>query len=305
MGTLRVAVGDGPLRSEHERLLRTALRRGDLVPEPREGERIDTSGYAPDALRAARRIWKLRMVNEYRSATVFSGLLPQLVAAEATVDVQTTVLRCAMDEIRHGALCGALVEALGGEAAMETDLSPRPLPEHEGCTARERALRNLLFVGCLSETAAVATTQEEREQTRDPVVRRVIDQICADEVLHARVGWAWVRQVVPELEADELERTNRYLRTAFAYFEHEELEATPDAPLPPDPAVLGDGLALGVCHNREARSLFYDTVREVILPGLEAAGLRAEQAWATRHAAASSAGWTQRATPRTGSFDLR
>lgn len=284
MATLRVTVGTGPLRTEHDRLLRTALKRGDLVPEPREGERVDVSAYSPLALRAARRIWKLRMVNEYRSATVFSGLLPQLVEAEATVDVQTTVLRCAMDEIRHGALCGALVEALGGEPAVETDLAPRPLPDHAGCTPRERALRNLLFVGCLSETAAVATTQEEREQTRDPVVRRVIDQICADEVLHARVGWAYVREVVPQLDRDELERTNRYLRTALAYFEAKEMDAMPLVPLPPDEGVRADGLALGVCHNLEARELFYATMDDVILPGLEAAGLAAAAAWEARTA---------------------
>jgi hypothetical protein len=285
MATLRVTVGTGPLRTEHDRLLRTALKRGELVPEPRDGERVDASAYSPLALRAAQRIWKLRMVNEYRSATVFSGLLPQLVEAEATVDVQTTVLRCAMDEIRHGALCGALVVALGGEPVVEADLSPRPLPEHAGCTPRERALRNLLFVGCLSETAAVATTQEEREQTRDPVVRRVIDQICADEVLHARVGWAYVREVVPQLDPDELDRTNRYLRTALAYFEEKEMEAMPLAPLPPDEGVRADGLALGVCQNHEARELFYATMNDVILPGLDAAGLAAAEAWTQRRAA--------------------
>lgn len=284
MGTLRVAASDGPLRSEHERLLRTALRRGELVPEPRPDERVDVSSYSPEAIRAARRIWQLRMVNEYRSATVFSGLLPQLVEAEATIDVQTTVLRCAMDEIRHGALCGALVEALGGEAVIVTDLSPRPLPDHPGCTPRERALRNLLFVGCLSETAAVATTQEERAQTRDPVVRRVIDQICADEVLHARVGWAYVREVVPQLDSDALARTDRYLRTAFRYFEEKEMDAMPDVPAPPDEGVRRDGLALGVCQNREARELFYRTVAEVILPGLDAVGLRATEAWRARRA---------------------
>jgi len=285
VSALRVAVSDGPLRSEHERLLRTALKRGGLVPEPRAGERIDTAAYAPEALRAARRIWLLRMVNEYRSATVFSGLLPQLVEAEATVDVQTTVLRCAMDEIRHGTLCGALVETLGGEAVVETDLSPRPLPEHAGCTPRERALRNLLFVGCLSETAAVATTHEERERTTDPIVRRVIDQICADEVLHARVGWAFVQELVPRLGEDELARTNRYLRTAFAYFERKEMEAMPDVPIPPDEGVRRDGLALGVCENREARALFHATVADVILPGLDSAGLAATEAWHDRHAA--------------------
>ena len=71
-------------------------------------------------------------------------------AAEAPLDVKTTVLRAAMDELRHAALCAAVVAPLGGEPEAEADLVQPELPRHAGCTAREVALRNMLFVGCLS-----------------------------------------------------------------------------------------------------------------------------------------------------------
>lgn len=285
MSILRTRVGTSPLRAEHERLLRTALKRGREAPEPRTGERVDTSSYSPLAIHAAQKIWQKRMVNEYRSATVFTQLVPQLVEAQATLDVQTTTLRCAMDELRHGGLCGALVEALGGVAEVETDLGPRPIPTHPGCTPRERVMRNLLFVGCMSETIAVATTVEERAQTTDPVVRRVIDQIVGDEVLHARLGWIYVEEVAKALNGEEIARTNAYLELAFRYLEEKELEATPTGPMPPDEGVRRDGLALGVCQGGQTRELFYETVKTTIVPGLAALGFDAAGAFSRRHAA--------------------
>ena len=65
MSVLRVRAGEGPLRAEHERLLRTALRRGANEPERREGETIDVAQYEASTLAAAKRVWLERMVNEH------------------------------------------------------------------------------------------------------------------------------------------------------------------------------------------------------------------------------------------------
>lgn len=284
MSVLRVRAGEGPLRAEHERLLRTALRRGANEPERRDGESIDVAQYEASTLVAAKRVWLKRMVNEHQSAAVFSQLLPQLIEAEATLDHKTSVLRMSMDELRHGGLCGGVVEALGGEAAVEMELAPRPLPLHPGCSPLERVLRNALFIGCVCETVAVALTAEERERTTEPLVRRVIDQICADESLHARFGWTLVQEAAPALDAAARDRTSAWLRTAFAYFEDKELDAIPFCPPAPD-ELVAQGQALGVCENLETRELVHLTLRDVVIPGLEAAGFAAEDAWKHRRAA--------------------
>jgi hypothetical protein len=204
--------------------------------------------------------------------------------AQATLDHKTTVLRMSMDELRHGGLCGGVVEALGGEAAVTMELAPRVLPTHPGCSPLERVVRNALFIGCVCETVAVALTAEERESTTEPLVRRVIDQIAADESLHARFGWALVREAAPELDADARARTSAWLRTAFAYFEEKEMHAIPFCPPAPDELVT-QGHALGVCENLDARELVYASLREVVIPGLEAAGFAAADAWKHRRAA--------------------
>ena len=46
------------------------------------------------------------------------------------------------------------------------------------------------------------------------------------------------------------------------------------------------GVVVGVCDNRETRALFYETIETAIVPGLEAVGLAANDAWENRRIAA-------------------
>lgn len=274
MGRLRVALGQTPLRAEHERLLRTALRRGDNAPERAPDERIDVTPYAPRAVEIALQTWLARMVHEHHSSAVFSRLLPQLIEAEATLDVKTSVLRMAMDELRHAGLCGGVVEALGGVAEVETSLATERLPDHPGCTPREVALRNVIFVGCLSETVSIALLHEEHELAREPLIKRVLEQLAADEVLHAKLGWSYLDEVWPRLTPEERTRTEQYLPAALEYLEKKMLEAMPLARDPLDETVRRDLRALGVTPAEDARELLALTLEEVIRPRLAEHGLR-------------------------------
>lgn len=273
-------LGEGPLRAEHDRFMRFLRRGPDAAPH----EVIDTGALDPRIVRAGRRVWALRMINEHRSAAVFSRLLPQLMACGAPLEYATSAMRMAADELHHGALCAQMTRALGGELRLPESIDTVALPEHPDATPLERCLRNVLFIGCLAETVAVAFTTEEREQTTEPVAKRTITQISADEILHARFGWSFVKEAAPELDADAKARTSAWLRVAFAYLEREEMNEVPDV-TPPSAELLAQALSVGVCDNRATRELFYETVDDVILPGLEAAGLAAHDAWARRHAA--------------------
>lgn len=284
MATLHFDVSDGPMRAEYTRVLRTVLKRGSLTPERRADEVIDLRAFDANALQSARRVWLSRMVSEHQSAAVFTQLVPQLMEIGASNDMKMTLLRMAMDELRHGSLCAGVVEGLGCTARVEMELKPLPMPEHHGCTPVERALRNVLFTSCLAETVAVAFTTAEREQTTDLLVRRAIEQISADESLHARFGWAFAKDVVPALSHEERARTEQWLRLAFAYLEREEMLEVPNI-RPPTGELLQQHLALGVCENQQTRSLFYETVQETIVPGLCALGLDAHDAWEKRHTA--------------------
>ncbi len=281
LGTLRVDVGKGPLRTEHQRLIRTALRRGKKDPEGAL-EKGELEGEYPEPiLNIARNTWCARMVHEHHSAAVFSRLLPQLMEAEASLDLKTCVLRMSMDELRHASLCAGVVRALGGVPEIETDLKTHPLPEHEDASPKERALRNVMFVGCMSETISIALLTEEKELTTEPMIKRVVDQLAADEVLHAKLGWSYLSEVWPALNREARERMNAYLPIAFGYLERKMLSAMPRGPKLDDDA-QEQLEALGCMSSREGRELMYETIKEVIVPRLSEFGLNSRAAWRER-----------------------
>lgn len=239
---------------------------------------------AEDDLRAAARAtWRQRMLNEYGSAPVFEALAAQLAAAGAATSEVRAVAAMADEERRHGVLCAAVVEALGG-AAVGVLPVPEVMPAHGEVDRVEAVTRNLLSVGCLSETVAVALIGAERLRMPAGPLREVLTQILADEVGHARLGWRWVARVMPGFDAAARARLGAYLGVAFAHFEAHE-----HTMLPLGKSWVGDGDLLGLCEGEDSRALFHETVATVIVPRLEALGLPAERAWAGRHDAALAA----------------
>jgi hypothetical protein len=191
------------------------------------------------------------------------------------------VLRAAADEIQHAVLCGEVVRAFGAEPTASAEATLRPLPGHPDVGALERAARNVMFVGCLSETVAVALITEERELTREPFVREVFTRILGDEVAHARLGWLFLADVLPRLPAGAAARMEAYLRVAFGYLERHELELLPRTP-PAPREIVAQREAVGLCEGEHARALFYATIESVIVPRMESLGIAAASAWRAR-----------------------
>jgi hypothetical protein len=233
----------------------------------------------PHLREAAIATWRGRMINEHSSARVFDGLARQLAAAGLN-DIVDEVKAFASEERRHGVLCGAVVEALGGSALAEIPDGDE-YPEHEDATPLEAALRNMLSICCLSETVAVSLIGAERIEMPDGELRELLTTIYADEVGHSRFGWRTLARVAPTLDASIKERLGEYLEVAFEHLVEHELSHLPVASQPPP-----EGAVLGLCSGSDARKLFFDTVESVIVPGLEAHGIPAARAWA--HVAANS-----------------
>lgn len=225
---------------------------------------------------AAIATWRGRMINEYASSYVFEALGAQLAGVGAAESDIRACAAFAQEERSHGVLCGAVAEALGGEAiAVLPD--PDPFPRHEDVGGQEGVLRNVLSIGCLSETIAVALIGAERQEMPDGELRDLLTRIWADEIGHARFGWRMVSEQLPALDRDARVRLSAYLSVAFRHLEAHELAHLPEAGELPEA-----GAALGLCNGRHARALFYSTVNEVIVPRLEHLGLAASRAWARR-----------------------
>lgn len=275
-GLLRMDLSGGPLEAEYRRCVEGLLRSRESLeapPEPRHDP-------ADPAVRLAADNWRGKMRQEHDAAVLFSGLLPQLMAAGAPLDLKMACLRASMDELHHARLCADVVAWLGQEPELETRLDVPPLVDQPGCTATEVALRNLLFIGCLSETVAVAFLTECREHIEDPWIARINRQLLSDETLHARLGWHALGILLPRMGADERERTNHFLRVALGHFE-QEFQARASEAVVPEP-LLSRARALGFSYGRVARELLVETLEEVILPSLDSVGLDGRKAWAER-----------------------
>jgi hypothetical protein len=235
----------------------------------------------PELRAAAIATWRGRMINEHSSARVFEGLAQQLTEA-GLLDVVSEVRGFAAEERRHGVLCGAVVEALGGEARAEIP-EGAVYPLHaDAQTPLEAALRNMLSICCLSETVAVSLIGAERIEMPAGELRDLLTSIYADEVGHSRFGWRTLARVAKTLDRATKERLADYLEVAFAHLVEHELAHLPESSQPPP-----EGVVYGLCSGSDARTLFFDTVEQVIVPGLEAHGIPARRAWARSMRAAA------------------
>jgi hypothetical protein len=224
--------------------------------------------------------WQGRMLNEYQSHYVFAELGTRVAEAGFGSDLAEACARFGAEEQHHGALCGAVVCALGGRAAAWVD-APRSLPLYDDVSPKEAVARHVLSVCCLSETVAVALIGAERLQMGDGPLRRLLSDIYADEVGHARFGWRFVQRHVTSWSWAAKRRLSSYLSVALAHLEAHQLAHISGGAAEPGQS----GLDLGLCNGADSRALFYNTVRQVIVPQLERVGLSARAAWQERSVA--------------------
>jgi hypothetical protein len=273
-GTLVPVPGVTPIAEEYRALVDATARvdrsYGELHPE----------AYAPQSIRAACGHWRKRMIDEYLSTAVFSGLSAQLVEANATLDTSVVVLRMAQDEFRHAEVCGRVVAAMGGDPRTTYSKAERSLPRHEGVSAEERALRNVL-VTSISETHSISFFIASLDRLEDPFLRAVTRDLLSDEILHGRFGFYYLQAWSDWLSERPAVRASisRYLRHAFAACERA---------ITREPSAHGHGpddARLGLVPHEETRVIFEQTMLNAVVPGLERFGLDAEAAWRMRSSA--------------------
>lgn len=246
--------------------LRKAARREPLAP-------IDVGAVPASDLEAARTNWRERMVSEHASARVFGDMVGGMMRAGLPSDEIRRVAAMAQQELDHGLLCARVLVALGVAPVGEL---PRldVTPVHaDAASPLEAVLRNVISIGCCSETVAVALVATEREQAGPPALRKVLDQILRDEIKHSRFGWRLVSRLTPSLSKKERDGLDAYLVDAFEHsiaFHGQFLDM---------PYAGDEGVAIGAPHGGSSFVTFVTTMRQIVVPGLERCGLRAADAW--------------------------
>ena len=238
--------------------------------------RLDVGDVSASDLEAARTNWRERMASEHASARVFGALVGGMMKAALPAAEISRVADMVRQELDHAELCAQVLAALGSEPLAElAELAP--VPEHADASPLEAILRNVISVGCCSETVAVALVATEREQAGPRPLRRVLDQILRDEIKHSRFGWRLVDRFVPALSPAERVSLGDYLVDAFAH------QIRFHAPFLAMPCASENGIAIGAPHGRSSWLVFVATMETIVVPGLERCGLPATQAWQAVH----------------------
>ncbi len=262
-----------PIEKEYRAVADAMMRCTRLV------ETFDASPYDPAAVARARAMWRVRMLSEYRSTTVFSQMAGQLVEANDSLDANALVLRMAQDELRHAEVSGRTIVALGGDARIEGEIDVVPLARHSGASAEQLALRTVIYGCCMSEVVNCARFVDALDTMTDPYLRDVTRQLLSDEALHGQFGFHYLEAWRDWLSVhpDVIGSIERFLRHGFAVLER-QLSGAGAAPK----TLTVDDRALGIPDPARLPDSFYQTVAGAIVPGLERCGIDATTAWRDR-----------------------
>jgi len=273
----------------HEALFRSMHRHycddPHTVPD---WSRFDAGDISDSVREELRRAWSARVVAEYRSMVVFSEMIARLPEAGLPLEVSCAASRLLTDEARHVELCAQLAERLGG--AQDATVNRAELRfNDEGLSAELFVARWTLSMMCVGECASVGLLKALADASQEPVVKQVLDTLYRDEVLHDRFGWALARELVPTLTDEQREWLSADLAFSFAHYDRihgrrlrKDGEALPEATQRAD-----GGDRLGVVTPETYARAWYHRLDAVILPGIRALGLAANEAWALRDEAAA------------------
>lgn len=214
----------------------------------------------------ARRAWRFRCGVERDAHLRFgrlAGWLERSGFPGALVDV---AVRASSDEARHAVRCAELTEEYGGSVADLRATVP-PILAPDGFPPRATVLYEAVAACCVTETGSVGVLTTLLGSVRGGRLRRILRELAADEVLHARLGWAVL--------ASERDRGTGTLLGPWIPLMLEK-SVDPGLFLPGTPEEEdGALLDLGVLPRSLQREVFTRTALEVVLPGLEAGGVDA------------------------------
>jgi hypothetical protein len=195
------AVCGRPFLVEAEARVAPAVARGDWADGRLAGPRLNHLTNAERAALAAH--WTKLGQMEHASIAAFARFQLQLLALGAPPELVQACNQALIDETTHTRLCFGLASAYAGRA-----VGPGPLDVTHSLAETTLAdiVELVLAEGCFGETGAALEALEAAQTAADPVVRRVYEQIAADEQRHAELAFRFVRWA---LERDRAAVTSR------------------------------------------------------------------------------------------------
>lgn len=218
-----------------------------------------------DALTAEERatataIWLGRAESELRAAASFTVIADELLDL---TELGALARRAIDDERRHSEICWEVACAFAGALLPE----PRRLPL---VVPRGTRAEHLAGMCCLNETTANAFHELTRAGARGTLVCAALHELAADEIDHARIGWAFLAGVDAETRTTLAARLPELLDANLRSWRNRPRFAI-------TPALVEQG-----CPTWDAvDAAVVGAIDDLLLPGFEHVGIdtRAARAW--------------------------
>jgi hypothetical protein len=211
--------------------------------------------------------WEQRAYSELRVSRAFEAILRLFEQGAPASRVVVALLRKSIDdEVRHAELCRLLAERYGGSRVVPPAV-PRShfeLPQFDGAEPPLRAALTIAALSCINETIASVWLRACFARARAPLARAANRFHLAEEIDHARLGWAHLasRHVTPAMRSAIALRLPRLLRANVPQW-FREIVALPAVGVPDH----------GVLSRRTTRRVVLDAVDDVVLPGFAKVGI--------------------------------
>jgi hypothetical protein len=256
-----------PSRFGFHKLTRRSVEWGDDSVE----------GLAPREREAIATMWATRAEAELRVGIRLAFISTELLLLNADPQVLALATRAPSDEIRHAELCRRVASRYRGIDVPWPACSGSPMVERHGSSAEYRCAVELLGMCCISETLASAYLQACYSAARARLAREALSELLADEIEHARLGFA-------HLASSQVEAS---IRTQLSGPLVHLLEAALHVWTTQNPCPIAGGVPEhGLLPDEQVRSIVIGAVGDLVLPGLTELGIdtRPAKSWLARAA---------------------
>ena len=202
-------------------------------------------------------------------ASIFSVIARELFEAGADPVVLRIAARAVSDEVRHADICKLVAGRYNGADVAWPPPGPVPMPGHGRAAASLRPTLHVTAMCCINETIASAWLEVCQRDTTAKLPRAAIRELLADDVHHARLGWAHLASthVTPDVRAKIAGWLPRLLEAAA-------LPWLRDAKGSVDTGVPSHGYP----SRETTREVVTSTVRDVVLIGFDQLGVETKPA---------------------------
>lgn len=208
--------------------------------------------------------WAYRAGLEASAAARFARLADRMAASARDPALVAIARTAAMQERTHVRLCTEIAARFGVDATPIESPASEVAPT--AWSLPDRVLYEVVAFCCVTETANAAVVTAGADDVDDPAIRRAIRTILADEVQHSRLGWRFLATHPPD--ATQRAWLASHLPAMLAGTLRDDLFR--DDTEPGDPLAMQRHGTLPIAGRRAA---FLTGMREVLLPGLAAAGI--------------------------------